>query len=343
MIKDNSSDPDQRRENPSPGRFFALWEMGRPRCCLRETPCVLQDSPRSALRRHDRALCGRRKTPGRWGSGSRRRAAARGWQRTANFWSGVEIDGINGGGTRARQIEPLIQMKALSGRSSGGFCPGPHAAQQRDGGPFEIHVAGGFAVGKEGSPASAPRSRIRAQRLAGAPRSVLAARGELARELRHGRKHSAQPPALEFLSSFSLGGITPFAADDAPGRLRLHRFRGVWSMEGRLETRAFEEIQLSCSWSGSAVRCERFGAVGSLPVNGFFPFVAVEDTAAGVVWGAQVAHPWLVADGGLSPRRLGFHFRRPGGSRIRTLAENDPARRQLHLALGDPGLRGGRS
>ena len=34
-----------------------------------------------------------------------------------------------------------------------------------------------------------------------------------------------QPLTLEFLSSFSLGGITPFAADDAAQRLRVHRFR----------------------------------------------------------------------------------------------------------------------
>ncbi len=102
---------------------------------------------------------------------------------------------------------------------------------------------------------------------------------------------SAQPVTLEFLASFSIGGITPFAANDAPGRLKLHRFRGVWSMEGRLETRPFEDIQLERSWAGFGVRNERFGDVGSLPVNGYFPFVAVEDTGAGVTWGAQLAHP----------------------------------------------------
>jgi alpha-galactosidase len=101
----------------------------------------------------------------------------------------------------------------------------------------------------------------------------------------------AAPVTLELLASFSIGGVTPFAADDAPGRLRLHRFRGVWSMEGRLETNALEDIQLERSWSGYGVRCERFGSAGSLPVNGFFPFVAVEDTGAGVAWGARLAHP----------------------------------------------------
>src|SRR5688572_15358793 len=45
---------------------------------------------------------------------------------------------------------------------------------------------------------------------------------------------SSQPVTLELLTSFSLGGITPFVPDDAPGRLRIHRFRSVWSAEGRL-------------------------------------------------------------------------------------------------------------
>ena len=38
---------------------------------------------------------------------------------------------------------------------------------------------------------------------------------------------------LEMLSSFSIGGITPFASDDAPNRLHFHRFRSFWSAEGR--------------------------------------------------------------------------------------------------------------
>ena len=126
-----------------------------------------------------------------------------------------------------------------------------------------------------------------------------------------------EPITLELLSSFSIGGITPFAADDAPGRLQLHRMRSVWSMEGRLETRSLEDLQLERSWSGWGARSERFGAVGSLPVSGFFPFAAVEDTKAGVVWAAQLAHngSWqmeiyrrgdtVAFSGGLADRELG--------------------------------------
>src|SRR4051812_28234135 len=44
--------------------------------------------------------------------------------------------------------------------------------------------------------------------------------------------HSSAAITLELLSSFSLGGITPFAIDDAPGQLSVHRFRSCWSAEG---------------------------------------------------------------------------------------------------------------
>jgi alpha-galactosidase len=141
------------------------------------------------------------------------------------------------------------------------------------------------------------------------------------------RNDSPQPVSLELLSSFALGGITPFAADDAPDRLLAHRFRGSWSAEGRLDTQSIEQLHLERSWSGHGARCERFGQVGSFPTNGFFPCLAVEDRAAGVVWGAQLAWAgsWqmelyrrddcLVLAGGLADREFG-HW-------VKTLAPGD--------------------
>jgi alpha-galactosidase len=101
----------------------------------------------------------------------------------------------------------------------------------------------------------------------------------------------AAPLTLDMLSSFSVGGITPFDAADAPGRLRIHRFRSSWSAEGRPEGRSVEELNLERSWTGHGVRVEKFGQVGSLPVNGFFPFVGIEDVVAGVTWAATLACP----------------------------------------------------
>lgn len=102
---------------------------------------------------------------------------------------------------------------------------------------------------------------------------------------------SRQPLTLELLASFSLGGITPFVRDEAPNRLRLHRARSCWSGEGRIDSTALEQLHLEPSWTAYGINCERFGQVGSMPVRGFFPFAAIEDTGAGVTWAAQLA--WL--------------------------------------------------
>ena len=100
---------------------------------------------------------------------------------------------------------------------------------------------------------------------------------------------SQEEHTIEMLSSFTLGGITPFDPADAPGRLVVHRLRSAWSAEGRLESVPLEALHLERSWSGHAALCERFGQAGSMPVRGFFPFVAVEDRPAGVTWAAQIA------------------------------------------------------
>lgn len=146
--------------------------------------------------------------------------------------------------------------------------------------------------------------------------------GESALRVRTSVCNSGKAPiTLELLTSFSLSGITPFATDDAPERLRVHRLRSAWSAEGRHETRTLEELQLERSWAGYGVAAERFGQVGSMPVNGWFPLAAVEDTVAGVTWAAQLTHPgswqmefWrrkdqLAFSGGLADRELGHWWK----------------------------------
>lgn len=100
---------------------------------------------------------------------------------------------------------------------------------------------------------------------------------------------SRGPLTLSMLSSFSLGALSPFHADEAPGKLCLHRFRSAWTAEGRHENRRLEDLQIERTWIGGSVTCERFGQIGSLPVRGFFPVAAIEDTEAGVTWAAQIA------------------------------------------------------
>ena len=135
------------------------------------------------------------------------------------------------------------------------------------------------------------------------------------------RNAGKKPVTLEMLSSFSLGGMTPYASDDAPNRLLVHRYRSTWSAEGRLDTQAIEDLQLERSWIGHGIACERFGQVGSMPVRGFFPFVALEDREAGVLWGAQLASPgswqmevfrrddFVALSGGQADRELGQWFK----------------------------------
>ena len=122
---------------------------------------------------------------------------------------------------------------------------------------------------------------------------------------------------LEMFESFSLGGLSPYMQGDGNGTLWLHRVRSVWSQEGRHETIPVEDLQLEPAWDPHAVRCERFGQAGSMPVKRFFPFAAIEDRKNHIFWGAQIAHPasWqmevyrkdngLALSGGLADRELG--------------------------------------
>ncbi len=105
------------------------------------------------------------------------------------------------------------------------------------------------------------------------------------------RNESPDTQTIEALSSFSLGGITPYAQDDAPGRLKVHRIRSAWSGEGRACEESIENLHMERSWSGYSVQCERFGSVGSMPVRGWHPWLAVEDKKYGVIWAASLAHP----------------------------------------------------
>ena len=139
------------------------------------------------------------------------------------------------------------------------------------------------------------------------------------------------PRTLLLLSSFSLEQISPYLPGDGAGKLRVHRLQSRWSQEGRLLTQTLEELQLEPSWAMGAVRCERFGQVGSMPVNHYFPFLAVEDVENHVFWGAQIAHPasWqmeiyrrdenLAVSGGLADREFG-HWKKnvAPGERFRT-------------------------
>ena len=131
------------------------------------------------------------------------------------------------------------------------------------------------------------------------------------------QNNSEESVTLEMFESFSLSEISPYLSGDGYEQLELYRIRSVWSQEGRLDIVPLEDLQLEPAWAPHAVRCEKFGQVGSMPVNKYFPFVAVKDKQNDIFWGAQIAHPasWqielyrkddgLSLSGGLADRDFG--------------------------------------
>ena len=82
---------------------------------------------------------------------------------------------------------------------------------------------------------------------------------------------SARSLSLEMLASFCLSGLSPFASDDASGRLMLHRLQSAWCAEGRLQSESLEALQVEAFHPGAVASALRFGQVGSMPVRRLFP------------------------------------------------------------------------
>lgn len=129
--------------------------------------------------------------------------------------------------------------------------------------------------------------------------------------------NSGEAAELEMFESFSLGGISPYIEGDCHDQIVVHRLRSRWSQEGRLESLPIERLELEPAWADHAVRCERFGQAGSMPVNKFFPYLVLEDRKNHIFWGAQIAHgaSWqmeiyrkdegIAMSGGLADREFG--------------------------------------
>ena len=131
------------------------------------------------------------------------------------------------------------------------------------------------------------------------------------------KNQSNKSVEIEMISSFTLGTLSPFADENAEGQLILHRMLSTWSAEGRVESTPIERLQLEPSWQKFSSNSIRFGQVGSMPVRGYVPFVAVEDLKNNVTWAVQLTHgsSWqleayrrdeaLVLSGGLADREFG--------------------------------------
>ncbi|MEG2381726.1 MAG: alpha-galactosidase, partial [Oscillospiraceae bacterium] len=87
---------------------------------------------------------------------------------------------------------------------------------------------------------------------------------------------------IEMISSCAISGIK---ADN------IHRIQSFWSMEGRVKTESTNSLQLEPSWSEYAVRCEKFGNLGSMPIRKYFPFVAFSDARSENFIGVSLYSP----------------------------------------------------
>lgn len=102
--------------------------------------------------------------------------------------------------------------------------------------------------------------------------------------------NKASSVTLELVDSFSLSNLT-ILSDCKPSEIRIRRFRSAWSNEAHLEEYTAAEWLLYRSWSGYGTRIERYGVTGSMPCNGFFPYVSVEDERAKVCWNVYFEAP----------------------------------------------------
>jgi alpha-galactosidase len=223
----------------------------------------------------------------------------------------------------ARVLDPLMHLALREDPASPGWAQG--RSMRWSGSNARFRVAGHETA------VSAGRTRITTT-LTSAEGLVL----EHVLEHRDGTDHltirtalvngSSEAVTIDAISSFGLSGISPFDHADSAGRLVVHRLRSAWSAEARPVADTIEELHLERSWLGVARLSERFGQVGSMPSRGWFPFLAIEDTRAGVTWGAQLAWPgsWqlevarvgddVAMSGGLADREFGHwsHTAEPG-------------------------------
>ena len=82
---------------------------------------------------------------------------------------------------------------------------------------------------------------------------------------------------LEMASSFNICAFPCTGKGLRQKDLVLHRLKSKWSMEGKLESRRFLDMELEPAWLRIGASSERFGEVGSMPVRRYFPWMAVTD------------------------------------------------------------------
>lgn len=230
----------------------------------------------------------------------------------------VELLPDHMGYPRAWRVDPVVQISLADGLAPGGFSRG----RTMRGGPSQCRLRYRGQSGEASGDETRVETRLASEDgLLVVHRLVWRNGASYARVEESITNNGDSELTIDMVSSFTLSHLSPFAADDAPDRLSIHRFRADWSAEGRHERRTVEELGLERSWLGHGVRNERFGQLGTMPVRGWFPTLFVEDTETSVFWGASLswAGSWqfelyrkddcLNVSGGLADREFGHWFK----------------------------------
>lgn len=96
---------------------------------------------------------------------------------------------------------------------------------------------------------------------------------------------------LESAPTFLLTRLSPFVKYNDEAEIVVHKLRNYWSAEGILDSASPACYALEDSWSGLGMRLEKIGQVGSMPANGYLPWVAVEDRTNGCTWAVKLEAP----------------------------------------------------
>ena len=94
---------------------------------------------------------------------------------------------------------------------------------------------------------------------------------------------------LEMAESFAISDITPFCSDYAGNRLKIYRMRSEWADEGNLESYPISELKLEPRPKMFDALNARIGHRGTNACIEYVPFLAAEDTEAGVIWGGMLS------------------------------------------------------
>lgn len=129
--------------------------------------------------------------------------------------------------------------------------------------------------------------------------------------------HREEEVGMEMISSYNLCAFSSLSPELRMEDFVLHRMQSKWSMEGKLESTPFLDLQLEPAWLRIGANSLRFGQVGSMPVRRYFPWMIAEDTKYGYSVGIQLCHPasWqmevynrderIALSGGLADREFG--------------------------------------